>query len=596
VNVSGLALTDESNVRDKSVLPPFSFLGVGPDGYQRFIADGDRANGADHANFKLDAAVDFIGLYTAAGSLIDSVAFSAQPFNVSQGRFPDGSGSFASFLSTRSPGAANYLPLANVVINELLSHTDPPLEDAVEFYNPSDTTVDISGWYLSNTSRDLRRFVVPPGTTIPARGYKVIYEGQFGTNGSAGMVTPFTFNSAHGDAAFLSQVSGGQLTGYRAAVTFGAAANGVSFGRFLTSLGADFVAMSRRTFGVDENISSVEQFRTGLGAANPYPLVGPIVINEIMYHPPTAGATNDNTLDEYIELLNITAGTVPLYDPAHATNAWELSAGVDFTFPTGVTVPPGGFVLVVNFDPVLNPDVLSAFRAKYEVPSGVPVLGLYGGNLDNGADDVQLTRPDPPQLPPHPDAGFVPSVLVDRVLYTDSSPWPTNADGLGASLQRRVPSNYANDPANWFAASPTAGRPNATNPTDNDGDGLPNDWELANDLKPDDATGVNGAAGDPDADGMSNLEEYLAGTNPKSASSYLKIASIDWSGVAVRLTFEAAPNKSYTLEYRDSAASGSWIKLDDFPAQSSPRTVEFADLGGPANAPRFYRLVTPQRP
>ena len=169
------------------------------------------------------------------------------------------------------------------MINELLSHTDPPLEDAVEFFNPTGTPVDISGWYLSNSSRDLGRFVIPAGTVIPARGYKVIYEGQFGTNGFAGLVTPFTFNSAHGDTAFLSQISGGQLTGYRAGAVFGAAANGVSFGRFLTSVGADFVAMNRRTFGVD-NPTSLEQFRTGLGAANPSPLVGPIVINEIMYH------------------------------------------------------------------------------------------------------------------------------------------------------------------------------------------------------------------------------------------------------------------------------------------------------------------------
>ena len=54
----------------------------------------------------------------------------------------------------------------------------------------------------------------------------------------------------------------------------------------------------------------------------------------------------------------------------------------------------------------------------------------------------------------------------------------------------------------------------ATGSPDEDGDGLPNDWELEYGLDPFDAAGNNGADGDPDADGATNAEELAMGTDP----------------------------------------------------------------------------------
>lgn len=60
-----------------------------------------------------------------------------------------------------------------------------------------------------------------------------------------------------------------------------------------------------------------------------------------------------------------------------------------------------------------------------------------------------------------------------------------------------------------------------TDPTlaDSDKDGLPDKWEYDNDLDPLDDQGVNGAGGDPDGDGKTNLEEYQDGTNPQAPPS-----------------------------------------------------------------------------
>jgi hypothetical protein len=97
------------------------------------------------------------------------------------------------------------------------------------------------------------------------------------------------------------------------------------------------------------------------------------VINEIAYRPPDLGGTNDNVADEFIELHNVTAAPVQLFDPAFPTNTWRLRAGADFDFPTNVILAARGFLLVVSFNPNTNVAALAAFRAAYGLPVSVPI-------------------------------------------------------------------------------------------------------------------------------------------------------------------------------------------------------------------------------
>ena len=55
--------------------------------------------------------------------------------------------------------------------------------------------------------------------------------------------------------------------------------------------------------------------------------------------------------------------------------------------------------------------------------------------------------------------------------------------------------------------------------TDSDGDGLPDNWELAYF-----GTLVATPGGDPDGDGRTNLQEYQNGTNPAQAELRVLIA------------------------------------------------------------------------
>jgi hypothetical protein len=459
VSLTGLFLTDDAAFSSKFALAPLSFIGAGSSGYRQFLADNAPLAGLDHVNFKLAGSGGYVGLYTSGGALVDGVTFGAQQLNISEGRWLDGSTNIIRFPDSPSPGRANFLPITNVVINELLSHTDPPLEDALELLNPTSVSVDVSGWFLSQTRKHPKNFRIPNGTVIPAGGYKVIYETSFDNGG----LTAFTFNSAHGGEAVLSSGDADtNFTGFQVLVTFGGAANGVSFGRWPTSAGVDFVAMSQRTFGVDAPATRGE-FRQGNGLPNGYPRVGPVVINEIMYHPVAlvGGVPTELAEEEFVELRNITAEPVPLFDPDYPTNTWQVRNGIDYTFATNQTLAAGGCLLLVAFDPVTNAAALAGFRAKYSVPTNASIYGPYAGRLSNSGEPIELYRPDATQQPPHPDAGFVPQILVDAIHYGSAGLWPATANGGGVSLQRRVSADYGNDPDNWEAKAPTAGAPNS---------------------------------------------------------------------------------------------------------------------------------------
>ena len=100
------------------------------------------------------------------------------------------------------------------------------------------------------------------------------------------------------------------------------------------------------------------------------------------------------------------------------------------------------------------------------------------------------------------------------------------------------------------------------------------------------------AQDDADGDGMSNFQEYLAGTNPLDPQSSLKLRA-QTTTARPQFAFTAIAGVGYTLLFSDNLASGIWTRLRDYPADPTTRTVIVNDPGA-ANAPaRFYRLVTP---
>ncbi|MEM1095877.1 MAG: lamin tail domain-containing protein [Bacteroidota bacterium] len=314
-----------------------------------------------------------------------------------------------------SPGRAGVRVVELVVINEVLTHTDPPLTDAIELRNITDSPVDIGGWWLSDEPGVYAKFRIPDGTTIAPSGYLVFTENDFNSSGTE---ADFGLSSARGETLRL-MVPGddGQPYLFGETARFGAAFNGESLGRWPGFEDA-FFPMTSRT----------------LGSENSGPRLGTVVIDEVMYHP----ASDEDHL-EFLRIANAGPDAVDL------TN-WMLGDGVDFAFPEGQLLAPDAMLLVVGFDPVAAPDLLASFRSTYALPEALPILGPWDGRLSNGGETVTLFRPD---APPAEEPGFFPQGIEDRVIYNDRAPWPESADGEGPSIRRVDRNAFGSDPANW---------------------------------------------------------------------------------------------------------------------------------------------------
>ena len=128
-----------------------------------------------------------------------------------------------------------------------------------------------------------------------------------------------------------------------------------------------------------------------------------IVINEIMFHPLEPDA-------EYVEIFNTSTNF------AFDLSNWRIN-GLDYTFPPG-TVITNRQLIVLAKDP-------AAFIRAYG--TAIPVLGVFSGNLQSDGETLTLIRPAA--------GGNEADLVVDKVRYENRTPWSTNANGTGSSLQ-----------------------------------------------------------------------------------------------------------------------------------------------------------------
>ena len=278
--------------------------------------------------------------------------------------------------------------------------------------------------------------------------------------------------------------------------------------------------------------------------------------------------------------------------------------GLEYSDTEGVDWPGTGNI---NTDPLfrdptgrdyrLQPGSPCAGTGKLGDDMGVeyPVGGLpdVPGSLHIVSFDgsqAELAWSDPDDR----EEEFVIEKSADGSIWTTAVTAPGDSTGATATGLEASPAwafriRGTNFIGESFASDPVFAVGNAT---DFDGDDMPDEWEIAHGLLPADPTD---AGLDPDGDGMTNLAEFIAGTDPMDAASRLA-ATVIAGGDTVLVRFTAQAGRSYTVEVSDTLLAASWQKLGDVAPQTATIEVEVPDPAAAGMPRRFYRILTPSQP
>ncbi len=337
----------------------------------------------------------------------------------------------ASAYINGSPGGEDPTPPDAIVFNEIKSNTtfsDPAYpgytsNDWIELYNAGDSARDLTGWYLSDSVDNLRKWSIPSGTI-----------GSLGTisfDEITGFHNPVTAGfglSSAGERLYLAYLPGTPEDRVAACIDFKGQQEDESTGCYPDGNRFDFSLPPSRD------------------SANGAPEAHP-VISEIMYCPLVNTANpDDNTAEEFIEIYNPATGEIPLWN---VYGVWRLDGGVTFEFPSNVTLGAGKSLIIVGFDPT-DTDKLTSFCSAYGIAATDSILGPYQGVLSNRGERLALEMPlsDPD--------GTDPSwKIIDEVMYFNQSPWDSSAKGTGLSLQRTSVTGSGNAPECWNTGIPS---------------------------------------------------------------------------------------------------------------------------------------------
>ena len=281
VSLSGYYLSDDAADRFKWAFPDVELPGGAY--LVVFLSGKDRAGDELHASFRLSDEEEAVYLTRLDGLRSDSLTLPVTlPDNASVGR---GEGGAIRYYAQPTPGYENAdgyetadsigcFDQNGVYISEVsaVSAAKSGKNDWIELYNGSQETVDLTGWYLSDSDNEPLKYQIS-GVTIEAGGYAVIEATSHVSRQAEGVAT-FGI-SPSGETLVLSDVNGVRVDTFQTGVL----AEGITSGRIAGDASVARVFFSTPTRGKANGDAQLSGYasqpvfsETGLYQSGPFTL------------------------------------------------------------------------------------------------------------------------------------------------------------------------------------------------------------------------------------------------------------------------------------------------------------------------------------
>ena len=184
VDLAGYYLTDTPTNKFKYVVPPGYLVPAG--GFLLVWADeegGQNSLGGDlHANFKLSATGEYLGIYAPDGTLVNEVTFGPQLADVSECRFPDGAGTTVRVTRTPTPRQPNLVPpQITTEPQDLVADADATVTFGVRVSGSGPFTYQWRKGTTPVAGGNQQDLVLGPLTTDQGGGYTVLVSNASGS-------------------------------------------------------------------------------------------------------------------------------------------------------------------------------------------------------------------------------------------------------------------------------------------------------------------------------------------------------------------------------------------------------------------------------
>ncbi len=246
VDLTGYGLSDNPSQPVKWKFP--GGTAIPANGYLLVFCSGEDGliEGELHAPFGLKAYGEYVVFSDKKGRILDQLPYGPMDMDKSMARVPDGVGEFQS-TARPTPGYPNTdegfaafsltstLPNGDVYLSEAMSsnsqhlpQSDGSYPDWIELYNGSGTTMDLSGYGLSNNPNNPAKWRFPEGTQVAPGEYLVVLATGNGEPGAQKKNLECNFRlSADGDVVLLFDGNGALLD----KLMVGRMLSGMSYGR-----------------------------------------------------------------------------------------------------------------------------------------------------------------------------------------------------------------------------------------------------------------------------------------------------------------------------------------------------------------------------